>query len=188
LADIKASYRCQNVVPIFWNKNIDYDQAAARAGELWTILARTIINNPLPFLKHQACVTSMLWHITQPRDEAMSVVTLGITEIPAAAEMGLYADPVIHTLKTILSRYAEETIDHTLLWRPGLYLFLMLVLLGVMCLRQAAWWPLLIGLPVIGNTLSLVPIIAAPDFRYQYGVVLVTAMLLPLLWRRGRSV
>ena len=76
-------------------------------------------------------------------------------------------------LKGLYRWSVSETLPAVLFWRPAAMQLLLLFLAGVLLLLKGyrtASWALV---PIIANTLSLVPLISSQDFRYQYPIYLI---------------
>jgi hypothetical protein len=144
-------YRCENVVPLFWNADVSYEFLAAHHSELNVLALKSIIRHPRIFLKHQLCLSGLVWRIGTNENEWMTLSPLTIY---------------------ILAR------ENTLL-RPALYVFLGLFAVAIITVRKGKS-AILMAIPLGFNCLSLLIMVGSQDYRYMWPSV-VTSLFIILL-------
>ncbi len=72
-----------------------------------------------------------------------------------------------------------------LFWSPVWALFLILLASGLVALREKALAPLIVFLPIFGQTLALALVAPMPHVRYQFVVLLAAFLFTPGLLYRG---
>lgn len=174
----QSQYDCRSVVPLFWDPKILAYPLEERYGQLNRVALDLAIRNPGILLKHQLCVTSLLWRITARPGEYVAISPNEITRLPVAQELALDMSPAFPKLRERLSRLTESfVINNPVLGRPAL-----LSLVGLFCStlfalfdRRRLW---ILYLPALLNTASLALLMSAQDYRYQYPVVLSAILML----------
>ncbi len=155
--------------------------------DLNALAARKSIENPATFLRHQACVTSILWRIIPFENEFMGLPPMTIEQMPEARELGLTFEPKLPRLHDLVQRVALWSArpgQVWIFWRPAFWMYLsVLVSAGLwLSVRDARF--LLLVAPGVLNTASLAPLIGSPDWRYQYPVVTCGLLVAPILLGR----
>ena len=191
----KSLYTCQTLGYLIGGDSQgtpSYEALATHAHEFISLAMKKSWEHPGVYLHHQACVTSLLWRIIPFRGEGIYISPFGVTQVQLAKDFKLAADPKLPRIQILLHSLFNWTQNESriwLYWRPGLWLLLS-VIAGVgfaLAARDARL--LLLLAPSILNTLSLLPFITAPDYRYQWVVVAVGMFLVPLaLFRRTLNV
>jgi len=169
------SYRCDTVVPIFWNAMLSRAELASQAMDVNRVALKLIAANPLVYLRHQLCVTRLIWRIRPVHDEWLPISTLEITDIERARELGLRTESKLEPLKRRLGSL-HEYLGKAHWWsRPAAWLIAATLVAVILCLtvNRCLW---LIVMPGLLNAVSLFPIIGAQDFRYLWPSVAVSIM------------
>lgn len=177
------SYNCQNLVPLFWNKQINYAEAVKKTPELWRLVASEVANDPAPLLNHQLCLTSILWRILPMTGDRMLRVVFGIADMAEARALGLSEQPASLELKKVLTNTVSLSILEPL-WRPAIYLFVSIFVSFSLYISARDPRIFIFFIPIWANTLGLAVFMLSPDFRYQWPLILTTLCLWPLIFRR----
>jgi hypothetical protein len=180
-------YNCYSVVPTIWpegahfNWKVTWDKPDILLQTYWSLLLR----NPNVNIHHLGCVTSMLWEVVKPEKSPLLTVPVSF---------GLYDNPTyivpnplveesskIPTLAYAFSKLILESQQGfwTIIWRPAVYLYLLLGGATVAAMRLRNWQVLLITLPVILHSAFLALLLVSPESRYQYPVFLVALVFWP---------
>jgi len=180
-------YVCQSNVGLVWNRETTLEKIAAKAFELNSIALKGALNHPKVFLHHQFCVTSMLWQVVPRGWDWISIPpgkiedAFGVTppDLPFSPKLkSLYVTTKAIQIWSVTGGYIW------LMWGPAIYLYIVCfgaAVLGTMHHRKDML--LIAALPLL-NTISLIPLIGSPDYRYQYSVVLISIVSLLLMFAR----
>ncbi len=176
----RDGYTCRFLDPVVNNDQLDRKFFDENAWDFMNLWLRLIRRNPTGWLRHYLCSTDFLWRITQPENAYVYAFEWGT---PPNA-LGLSTRPILPELRNGLWRIFRETLRPEwiwLFWRPAVFFYL-IILIGIVLARRHGARPAigLIG-PAILHTLLWLPILTAPDFRFQYPVYLVALILSPLL-------
>ena len=183
LEDWRSAYYCPSVVPLFWHERINWAALAQHASEMMDMARRQILRDPRVVVDHELCVTSMLWRI-QSKDRPLVTAPLSIYSDEFVQRLKIDRFPLIPSLHNRTKTLALKTMTYPwsmVFWNSAVYLYITLFMVGCLAVarRDMRWW--LLATPSVFNTLSLAPLIGAPDFRYQYAVVAIPLLLLPLM-------
>ena len=134
-------------------------------------------------VRHQLCVTSMIWRITQPHesDAHMSVPIAYIIE----NDLGLTTQPILPGLRPLLNqlwRASQDNEYNWLTWRPALYMYVGLACVAIAAVRTRTWRMLLLGAPIAISSGILLVTSINQAFRYQYPVYLIGLVSIALLF------
>jgi hypothetical protein len=149
-------------------------------------LANLVMRNPSFILKYLSSSTGLVWRLTQPTNFTL-YLTPAIGNPIEANRAGLVPTPIDPDLTIWLTEMIRDESESgwIVLWRPALYLFLGLlgVAVGAWRTSNQNWW--VVCLPVILQSLGMLPAsVIAQDVRFMYPVqlaafLLVTCMFLP---------
>jgi hypothetical protein len=176
----RDSYNCESVVPIFWNPMLreHWELFAESTSDLNALALKTILAKPLVFLKHQICVTGIIWRIGGRDQEWLSVSPGEITDMPERRELMLESHSLLPHLKDYFTTSVQPFVQESTIYnRPALYVLLGLVSICIVSLRtkMPAW---LVMVPSLANLMSLVPLIGAQDYRYVWPSVVISLLVL----------
>ena len=183
LEDWRSAYDCRVVSELFWHERINWDALAQHASEMMDMTRRQILRAPRVVVDHELCVTSVLWRI-QTKGWLLSTTPLSIYSDEFVQRLKIDKYPLIPSLHNRTKTLALKTMEYPwsmVFWNSAIYLYVTLFMVGCLAVarRDMRWW--LLATPSVFNTLSLAPLIGAPDFRYQYAVVAIPLLLLPLM-------
>jgi hypothetical protein len=188
MRDWRERYDCQNVSPLFFNESTNYAALTQHSRDLLRISARYILADPLIYLRHQACATSMLWKIDAGGD-FLYTTPAQIEDSAVTRMLGLEMRPRsqhIFELLQAVKAYTEREDMRAFFWGTAPALFLSVFVAIVFAIRWRNWrYVLLCALPAL-NAVSLAPLIGSPDYRYGYPSVVVMLALLPLFLGASR--
>lgn len=189
LEEWRSKYYCENVGALFFHPQVSWSDMGAHGKELLWLAVTLSVRDPITFLAHQLCVSEMLWQV-MPWDAAW----LAITPEQSVAAVGT-VPPELQTksawpgMQSLLLDVRTSTATPQwiwLYWRPAGYLLVtVIVCLSLAIAARDARFFVPAAMPLI-NTLSLIPTIGSPDFRYQHGVMMSALFLLLLLAARSR--
>ena len=167
-------------MPLFWNADVSYEFLAAHHSELNVLALKSIIRHPRIFLKHQLCLSGLVWRIGTNENEWMTLSPLTIYDMPLTQKLGLKEDSRLPWLKQKIRNVHENILarENTLL-RPALYVFLGLFAVAIITVRKGKS-AILMAIPLGFNCLSLLIMVGSQDYRYMWPSV-VTSLFIILL-------
>ncbi len=148
--------------------------------DLWQRLA---MRDPATLMRHQLCLTSLIWRVLQPTDGYLATAGSGIWE--GGTDLGLASSSVLPGLRDLLASWLmslERPDVIWLVWRPATYLYLTLFCVAVFCIRHRSWHTAALAMPTIAQSLVLAMLIVSQSFRYQYPVYLIALVSVGLLF------
>lgn len=182
------AYACTSIHSIYYAHDFNYslidsdNEYKAALRRVWLSL---LLRNPLAVIRHQFCAAALVW-LVPPLTYLYTVER----EIPQNG-LGLSTQsqwPAMRRVVTKLLDWSGRPEVIWLLWRPALYLYMILLGSAVMAYRTREPRWLLFAVPAILQSASLLLVNVGQDFRYQYSVYLVGVMSLCLLpLAKGRT-
>ncbi|WP_395849689.1 DUF6020 family protein [Cystobacter fuscus] len=180
----RDDYSCYAINPLIFNGRLNeafFD--TPRRQELVALWLRQVPRHWRVLAHHQRCVTSLIWRILPPAGGYMYLFSLESDPNP----FGFVQEPRWPALKETLTRFLKGSSEPERLWwiwRPALYLYLTLFFALIAAARLRSPWILLSIVPVLLNSLVLLGINIAQDFRYQYPVYAVALLSPAFLFMR----
>lgn len=179
----RAEYTCYDSTLLSFDPRFDRQVLWEDPGPFWSLAGRAALRHPLTVLGNHACASSYLFVPFQPQGEGTHLHRPPY-DIPEN-ELGIERNPIswkAFFLTRAVFVWAEEPGRLWLTWRPALLLWPALATyLGIALRRRLRplLWP---GMLVVaqGLTLTLTPL--AQDFRFAYGLYLMSWLTLPLAW------
>jgi hypothetical protein len=148
------------------------------------LLENFIRRIPRILLFYFRCERSMEWIIWDPYGEVRNASH--VVALVDPNPFGIHHDSKIPVLRNWIARWVMETSQNPNLnwffWRPALFLYVNLLIAGILTLRNQDFRFLAISVPIIIQSITFTLILAAPNFRYHYAVYLVALICLPLLF------
>jgi hypothetical protein len=184
-------YNCQSVVPLFWNKHISYKVLAENTGALNTLMFKEIIRHPGVFVRHQLCVTGLVWRIGGEDNEFVALSPGEITNMPEAKALGLATRSLLPEAKRALDVWHSQIFAKSGAYtRPAMYVLVGLLAI-VMVMYRSVPAAAIIFAPAVFNCLSLGILMSSQDYRYLWPSValslLVAIMAVGLAARGARA-
>jgi hypothetical protein len=181
-------YNCYDLNVLIYNEQVQHRFIESNADQLVDIWQRSVLIRPSVIWKHQKCVTTMLWRITEPEATEGRLYTTELAIIDN--DFGLQTRSLWPSLHKVI--YDVVTLSHRpsliwIVWRPAFYLLLLLLFLGFAAIRRKKIDILQIGMPALLNSLVWVPLMTTQDFRFQYPVYVISLIAPALLFVRQRS-
>ncbi len=172
---------------LYRGERFDFETLTRRQGEFLRFWWRNVLAHPGTLLRHQKQVTSFLWNIVPPPDRHLRTVIGEISE----NDLGLATDSLFPAFRRLLDRVVIVTthrqLPFILIWRPAIYLYAVIIGLVVLALRMRSPRFLVLGAPVLGNTLSLMVSVSSAELRYQYPLLLAVPFLLAAVFMEGNT-
>jgi hypothetical protein len=172
-------YRCYESTPLVFNDGYDSAVIKAQKGKYRGLVVSTFVASPLTVLGHRWCSAEYLFNPINRMDVYLHRPPYEI----AANEDELVRDSISwKAWRVTLAGYqfAEREPWVEIMWRPALVILAgMATMVGVLLRRRLRplWWvALLFGVHLANVTLTS----PAPEFRYAYGLYLITLTSLPL--------
>lgn len=180
-------YYCGNVNSLFFIPEFNNELFAANSARNLQIFLDLLVRDPKMELTHWKCVSSFVWqvldsktgHLMIYRDDNGKVrwVETNPFGIQESSRISRMVEPFFRFLK-----WSDESPRMYWFWGPAIYLYLTLFMVAVLALRARSLKVLLVGVPAAVQSLVLMVVAIAPDFRYQYSVYLMGLFSLALLW------
>jgi hypothetical protein len=163
---------------LYRGERLDFEKVEASRGKFLRLWWRNARTYPGILLRHQKQVTSFLWKIIPPPARHMRTVIREISE----NDLELATDSLFPALRRRLNRMVTITthrqLPFILLWRPAIFLYAVIIGLIVLCVRMRSLRFMILGAPVLGNTISLMLSVSSAELRYQYPLLLCAPFLL----------
>jgi hypothetical protein len=178
-------YSCYTGDGVVYKGSLNRDFFETNSGEFLRAWGELVLEFPVVMLRHQRCVSSLVWQVPQPADGFLATYQAGgIPENP----LGLRSASRVPKLKATLERlleYAHKPHLIWLVWRPALYLYLALACIAVLAWRWRSPRLLLLAAPALANSLVWVALSTGQEFRFQFGVYLIGLVAPVFLFARG---
>jgi len=177
----KSQYVCDSFLYVFWQPNFNMRFVNDNADKIHSLVARLIVAHPGIFLRHQLCASSLVWRIIPFVGEAKGDVPAGIADIPLREKANIVFDPPLTALNAAVTELYRWSITNLgLMWRPGLFMYLVIVASVILAYATRNWRLLVLAVPTLANNLPYLWLMCSPDYRYLFGGVL-SGELLPVL-------
>jgi hypothetical protein len=176
----REGYRCDTVVPLFWNEPIDRQVVAENSMRLTLIAARWALTHPAAFAKHQLCMTRILWDPTAEGGEEVYLSPLAITPLPEQDAMGLTMEPALPDLRVALLVADSFWGPSATYNRPATYVYLGLAA-AILLSRLLRANMVLVFLPAALNVIGLLPVIGSQDYRYVWPSQVISLVMILML-------
>ncbi|WP_133054733.1 DUF6020 family protein [Niastella populi] len=156
----------------FTNRPFVKNLAEMSTGKVLQLYLNTLAKNPYLVVRDRLNGTEIVWNVFEANGSFNYRYHHDLDE----NKFGLSANP--NFLKKIIEKYLEysASIADPVLWRAGVYNFLILLLMLPMAKRSKRF--LLFFIPVIGTNISLLLSMTLQNFRYVYYV----PMIFGIIW------
>jgi hypothetical protein len=194
------TYSCYRIDSVLFGGPFNVDNFYKNYKAIPNIILDLSKKNPLATLRHFYCTSSYIWRITYPQNSHF------INTAPIYPSKGMIYDItrgsisdlimskrnsvdntkyLIFTSKTpVLSAVLRYFYNKTLLpylywffWRPAFHLYLFILCLLIFSIRINNYKYLLVGCPILFQSLTLFFINISHEFRFQYSVFLASTLL-----------
>ncbi len=177
LSTWQSAYSCSTVVPLFWNNDISREALRSNVQSLNNLALRWILNEPLQFLKHQSCMTAIIWNPLPNQGQWIPISPREITQFSVSESLNLKTESMLPVIRDFLDvKIAPLWEKSTILNRPATYMWVGIVLCFIAIIRGATLFSIL-PIPALLNAISLVPIIGSQDFRYMWPTMVIFIVL-----------
>lgn len=153
-----------------------------------------LIRNPKVNISEFICRSSIIWRITQFPDGYTNYIPLLLEndyspiynqpikgkDIPQQVLRMNTKLPLLQ--KQLSSIYKLSTFGLKNIWRPAIYLYMIIWVSVILSLRYKNWKYLCLSFPLIMHSLFLILTISSQNVRYQYPTILICLMLWPLIF------
>jgi hypothetical protein len=145
--------------------------------EYFALWVRMVEKHPHAILDNRLCVTSIAWN---PETVGVNyTVSRGIDDNP----FGLRTVP----LSSTLNKWAVSILDFTdrgrvqpWVWRAPTWIYFAYLAVAIAAWRRRRALVLLVGLPILAQQASLLPVNTAQDVRYMVASLLFAVLVLPV--------
>lgn len=181
-------YKCSTVDTVIWNKDVNLHYYQTHLDETTAIFFDTLKADPMVNIRHQICASEVVWRLL-PTDASYTNnfshrggddIFTWITDNDFGIDEAYLMPGASYALTTYYYWTIEHTIPYVLSWRPAFYLYFSLLGIGLFVWKWGKREVLLLAAPILLQSGTLMAINLAQDFRYQFGVVLITFLSLGL--------
>lgn len=167
-------YDCKSAVALFWNRHISYEFLADNATSLNRLMFKEIARHPAVFLRHQLCVTGLIWRISGEPGEFTVISPGEITKMQESTDLGLVSHSLLPEVKSKVDiLYSQISSIYT---RPALYMLIGLwAMLMVMC--RSSFTAFIVFSPALFNCVGLSVLMGAQDYRYLWPSVVLSLLM-----------
>ena len=153
------------------------------------LITNLIERGPRILLYYFRCNRSMEWIVWDPYGEIRNASHVEVLVDPNP--FGIRHDSKIPFLRNWIASWVIKTAHdpnlNWFIWRPAFFLYLHLLIIGVLILRNRDFRFLAVSAPILIQSITFSLTFAAPNFRYHYAVYLVSLICLPLLFSSALS-
>jgi len=185
LDEWRRRYSCYSVgLLLYGAPTMDLALFDARVDTFTNLWLRLVVRDPATLIRHQLCLTSLIWRVTQPADGYLSTREKQFIS-EGGADLGLVPSSVLPGLRDLLASWLvwlERPDVIWLVWRPATYLYLALFCVLTTSIRRRSLPTLGLALPVVAQSLVWMLVLTVQDFRFQYPVYLIALVSLGLLF------
>ncbi len=179
------SYYCDNslVAPDLTPISYDWEAVSAHPDQLRRVWLALSLRNPRAVVDHLVCHSALIWRMAQPvGGYTASSMILRVSDqrakyiMPDPNDLGIEPDSRLPALSGwLVNRVIVPTQQGgwlAVVWRPALYLYLLLAGAAIAAVRARNVKVLLVAVPSLLQSAFLAIVITASDVRYQYAVYL----------------
>ncbi len=192
LEEWRRYYSCYNATRLLYASGRNFAFFDVHIADFTALWLRLVVRDPMVLVRHQVCLTSLIWRVTMPEDGYIAtwphkLIWEGGRDIGLApASMVPDVQRAVMAWLTTLER--RELV--WLVWRPALPLYLTVFSVAVVCVRHRSWRPAGLAAPTAANSLVWMLLLTVQDARFQYGVYVISLLAIGLLFipsRRGNE-
>ncbi|MCS6841214.1 MAG: DUF6020 family protein [Roseiflexus sp.] len=155
----------------------------ARVREFTALWRRLALRDPATLVRHQACLTTLIWRVTQPDDGYLDTWNSELIW-KGGRDLGLAPASVFPEVRDEVMRQLrllERPEVIWLVWRPALHLYLTLFCVAAASVRRRSWRMAALALPVAAQSSVWMLLLTVQNFRFQYPVYVISVLALGLL-------
>lgn len=178
-------YTCYSAGPLLYNTDFDFEAFARQTSAFLRLFFRLAPTHLGALWDRQWCISSLVWRVEQPSDGYLSTWALHIDN----NDLKLQQKSLFPSLKKGLEGLDNWSKQPSLMkwtWRPATYLYWTLFALALVSLRADLLRLLLLGLPVVANSIVMMILTPSQSSRYQLCVYML-ALLTPVLLSAARA-
>lgn len=156
----------------------------AHVREFTTLWVRLALRDPITLMRHQVCLTTLIWRVTQPEDGYLYAWNRELIW-KGGGDLGLAPSSFFPEFQKAITQWLMELERPDwiwIVWRPALYLYLTLFCVAALCVRHRSWRLVGLALPVLAQSLIWMLLLTVQDFRFQYPAYIVGLLALGLLF------
>ena len=183
-------YSCYDATVLFY-KHVNFAPVQQDPARIIRIFVKLTIAHPWVTINHFVCLSSFVWRIDHPEGVYLETVlqkNFDASTVPAFNE---YVDTVqmksqLPKVKEFLENSYSSMMNldpHKILWRPAIYLYILLITVLGFCYVIHDFRYLLLLVPVIVQSVIIMFVAQLEAVRYQYPVYMIALLfVIPLLW------
>jgi hypothetical protein len=173
----KWPYKCYDSEIRNMDGPIPFDTFSIPDPRPMQIALKLFLKNPGVDLRHTLCAGGLIWRV----EPGYPIYTLPMAgrNYGQLDELGIIANPILPGLLYLLP---VPPSDNPVIWRPAFYLLILLFCVPVFALRGRVKKFLLILVPILIQTLVMILVNYARDFRYMFSTELSALLAIGLLF------
>ncbi|MEI8000306.1 MAG: hypothetical protein WCI50_03050 [Actinomycetes bacterium] len=177
-------YDCSSIQPTWSGPDaVPIDRFQGKTAQLLRTLVDLAWRDKVAEVRHIVCSSKIVW---QPWPGGTQTYFMEwydnggrVQYLPVWLQRSPMEDPPSAGLVEVV--YRAFTHVPGVLVRPAVYLYLLMIAAGWAVRRRRSWAPVRIVAPVIIQSIVLVFVSLVQDVRFQYGVILVAVVFVPML-------
>lgn len=178
-------YNCAAANSVIFN-NYDVEFGQKNQDKLSKIAVRLAIDDPITEIRHEVCVSDLVWKVVRDPQK----ISKYVFAIHTRADGFHYIDQnQFVNEKSFFSEGFTQSwlkslfeMESPFLVRPAFYLYLLLGAFVISAIRLRSWQHGIVLAPVLLSSFSVALLTVAQDVRYQYPVFIAATMLAPILF------
>jgi hypothetical protein len=182
------AYNGCNVNSLFFVDDFNHRLFEANSAKTLRVTIDLALRDPKVEVDHFLTSSSMIWKVNHScqiyyysiysnPDQSISWIDPNDQGVKEASLLPGLVRPLTDFL-----RFSVQPETAWWLWGPAIYLYLALFATLLLALRFRSWRYLLVGLPILVQSLVMVAITISTDFRYQYSAYLIGLFCIALLF------
>lgn len=192
-----SNYVCDLATEISYSPNLSVKAVEMYSNKLLPTFLKLTDDHPQITLNHFLCATSYIWRVRQMMNHytgSMSYYAESVNwTIDFVKNNGLNPENFVITYHNTSFPQLRDLVNNSyrpfianftqqIFSRPAIYLYLMLIAIGLYAFRTLSSSILLLAIPALLQSGVMAAVAMTPELRYQYTVMLVGALVfLPLL-------
>lgn len=181
-------YDCASVNATVFDPGFKNYVAANNTGAMLSAVVHRSVTHPYVELGHLACVSGLVWRITESPQDPLYHYTLGVYDRNGKMRwvydnnFGLRESTMFPAQAQALGRWVTS-LDFDLLWRPAAYLLLLMFAVAVAAVRMRDPRIAVVAIPILAHSGVLMLANVAQDVRYQLPVFIIALATAPAFFR-----
>ncbi len=191
-----SDYECGTVNSLIFHNGFHQNVMGANQGKSAAYLFNYLRRDLRPAFERTKCASEIIWRIPQQNYLYQAGHDGWKDEWVFDNSVGLKPQPKFEWLlrnfyEPMLREYSQHTYSflYTIMWRPAVYLYAFILLGLILVYRANNLHYLLVMIPAIVQSVTLILTTIAQDFRYQFpvyllGIIFIAVLAIPVIDRK----